>query len=155
MQKNILLKIAALLVLVLTGTGCGKEEEKNTSENEFVHGAYRIEITQSGDIDSFDFLTSVYGGNGLNSGVYNEKGEPMGMNYTLTDSEARRKQFSYHTADDGITIGYVQIATCEDMSKSLNIHVKVYFNDQLFDEMSHTFQGPDSSPWSHYWTQIK
>ena len=150
-------KICLLLMFacLMTGiSGCSKDED-NGLKNQFLHGSYRMEITQTGDIASFSVITSVNGGNGLNNGIFNEQGEDLGASYRLTNEENRRSTYSYHTADDGVLMIFTQLATCDDPGKSMTTKVKVYFKGKLIDTKERTFKGTDTSPFQVSWSQIK
>lgn len=152
MKKNYLLLVLACL---MTGiSGCSKDRDSG-QKNQFLHGSYRMEITQTGDVASFRVITSLNGGNGLNNGIFNESGEDLGASYRLSDEENRRSTYSYHTADDGVMMIFMQLATCDDPGKSMTTKVKVYFNGKLIDTKERTFKGMDTSPLQVSWSQIK
>lgn len=139
-EKNYLLM--SFVVLVTLISSCSKDDDKN----QFLHGTYKMVITQTGDINDFDLITGVSGGNALNNGIFNEKGEELGMSYTLTKAENQRTNYSYHTAGDGAMMIFTQSATCKDLSKSMTTKVEVYFNSKLVDTKERTFKGTDTSP---------
>lgn len=112
-------------------------------------------VTQSGDIDDFPINTTLAGGNALNNGIFDDSGNDLGMNYTLTNNENKRKTYTYQTAKDGVMMIFVQLATCEDLSKSMTTNVKVYFNGKEIDDKSRTFKGEDTSPFNITWSQLK
>lgn len=148
MKKNYLFIV--VIALFISIFGCSK----NNDENQFLHGTYKMVITQTGDIDDFQFITSLNGGNALNNGIFNEQEEDLGMNYTLTNAENKRSKYLYHTAPDGVIMIFTQIAMCKDLTKSMTTKVEVYFNNELVDTKEHTFIGEDTSPFQVSWSQI-
>ena len=92
---------------------------------------------------------------GLNNGIFDEQGNDLGMNYRLSNEEEQRSSYSYHTAEDGIMMTFTQVATCEDLNKSMTTKVEVYFDGKLMDTKERTFKGADSSPFQVSWSQIK
>ena len=50
---------------------------------------------------------------------------------------------------------FTQVATCEDLNKSMTTKVEVYFDGKLMDTKERTFKGADSSPFQVSWSQIK
>ncbi|WP_300793993.1 beta-barrel fold lipoprotein [uncultured Bacteroides sp.] len=134
-------------------SSCSKNEPEGGSNA--VKGKYKIEVTQTGDLEYFTIDTSITGGNGLNNGIYDENGNDLGTSYSLSEKESKRSFYSYETADDGITLIFVQLAYCEDLTKSMTTEVKVYFNGKLFDTIKRTFKGEDTSPLSKHWIQVE
>ena len=134
-------------------SSCSKNEPEGGSNA--VKGKYKIEVTQTGDLEYFTIDTSITGGNGLNNGIYDENGNDLGTSYSLSEKESKRSFYSYETADDGITLIFVQLAYCEDLTKSMTTEVKVYFNGKLFDTIKRTFKGEDTSPLSKHWMQVE
>lgn len=149
MKKNLLLVAFTFLMVLLSS--CSKDEDKN----QFLHGTYKMVITQTGDIADFEQTVGIGGGNGLNSGIFDEQGKDLGMNYRLNNEEKLRSSYTYHTAEDGIMMIFTQLATCEDLSRSLTTKVEVYFNGKLMDTKEHTFRGTDSSPFQVTWSQAR
>lgn len=76
------------------------------------------------------------------------------MSYKLSDEENKRTTYSYHTAEDGVMVIFVQLATCEDTSKSMTTNVKVYFNGKEVDDKSRTYKRQDTSPFTVNWSQV-
>lgn len=149
MKKNCLLVAFTFLMVLLTS--CSNDENKNQA----LHGTYKMVITQTGDIADFELTVGIGGGNGLNNGIFDEQGKDLGMNYRLNNEEKLRSSYSYHTAEDGIMMIFTQLATCEDLSKSMTTKVEVYFDGKLIDTKEHTFKGIDSSPFQVTWSQAK
>ncbi len=149
MEKNSLLVAFALFMVLLSS--CSKDEDKN----QFLHGTYKMVITQTGDIASFEQVVGIGGGNGLNNGIFDDQGNDLGMNYRLNDEEKQRSSYSYHTAEDGIMMMFTQVATCDDLSKSMTTKVEVYFDGKLIDTKERTFKGLDSSVFQVTWSQTK
>lgn len=149
MKKNSLLVAFTLLMVLLSS--CSKDEDKN----QFLHGTYKMVITQTGDIASFEQVVGIGGGNGLNNGIFDDQGNDLGMNYRLNNEEKQRSSYSYHTAEDGIMMIFTQVATCDDLNKSMTTKVEVYFDEKLIDTKERTFKGTDSSPFQVSWSQIK
>lgn len=149
MKKNYLL--VAFTVLMVLLSGCSKDEDKNQA----LHGTYKMVITQTGDIADFEQVVGIGGGNGLNNGIFDEQGNDLGMNYRLNNEEKQRSSYSYHTAEDGIMIMFTQVATCEDLNKSMTTKVEVYFDGKLIDTKERTFKGLDSSVFQVTWSQVK
>lgn len=149
MKKNCLLVAFTFLMVLLTS--CSKDENKNQA----LHGTYKMVITQTGDIADFELTVGIGGGNGLNNGIFDEQGKDLGMNYRLNNEEKLRSSYSYHTAEDGIMMIFTQLATCEDLSKSMTTKVEVYFDGKLIDTKERTFKGIDSSPFQVTWSQAK
>ena len=140
MKKNYLLVVFTFLMVLLSS--CSKDEDKN----QFLHGTYKMVITQTGDIANFEQTVGIGGGNGLNNGIFDEQGNDLGMSYLLNNEEKLRSSYSYHTAEDGIMMIFTQLAICEDLSQSMTTKVEVYFNGKLIDTKERTFKGTDSSP---------
>lgn len=151
-MKKFIYCIFVFIGLLLVSS-CSKGELEGGSNA--VKGKYRIEVIQTGDVDCFYISTSISGGNGLNNGIYDEDGNDLGMSYSLSEEESKRTFYCYETADDGITMIFVQLASCEDLTKSMTTEVKVFFNGELFDTIKRTFKGEDTSPLSKHWTQVK
>lgn len=149
MKKNYLL--VAFTVLMVLLSSCSKDEDKNQA----LHGTYKMVITQTGDIADFEQVVGIGGGNGLNNGIFDEQGNDLGMNYRLNNEEKLRSSYSYHTAEDGIMIMFTQVATCEDLNKSMTTKVEVYFDGKLIDTKERTFKGLDSSVFQVTWSQVK
>lgn len=149
MEKNYLLVAFTFLMVLLSS--CSKDEDKNQA----LHGTYKMAITQTGDIASFEQTVGIGGGNGLNNGIFDEQGNDLGMNYRLNNEEKQRPSYSYHTAEDGIMMIFTQLAICEDLSKSMTTKVEVYFNGKLIDTKERTFKGLDSSVFQVTWSQTK
>lgn len=149
MKKNYLL--VAFTVLMVLLSGCSKDEDKNQA----LYGTYKMVITQTGDIADFEQVVGIGGGNGLNNGIFDEQGNDLGMNYRLNNEEKQRSSYSYHTAEDGIMIMFTQVATCEDLNKSMTTKVEVYFDGKLIDTKERTFKGLDSSVFQVTWSQVK
>lgn len=149
MKKSYLLIVLTLLTTLISSCS------KNKDENQFLHGTYKMVITQTGDVNDFELITGITGGNGLNNGIFDEQGKDLGMNYYLTNAENRRSGYSYHTANDGVMMIFTQSATCEDRSKSMTTKVEVYFNGKLMDTKERTFRGTDTSTFQVSWSQVK
>lgn len=149
MKKNYLLVAFALLMVLLSS--CSEDEDKN----QFLHGTYKMVITQTGDIADFEQVVGIGGGNGLNNGIFDDQGNDLGMNYRLNDEEIQRSSYSYHTAEDGIMMIFTQSATCDDINKSMTTKVEVYFDGKLIDTKERTFKGLDSSVFQVTWSQTK
>lgn len=140
-----------LILSAFVNISCSSDSE---DPNTFKKGTYKIVVTQSGDIDDFTISTSLSGGNALNNGIFDESGKDLGMSYKLSDEENKRTTYSYHTAEDGVMVIFVQLATCEDTSKSMTTNVKVYFNGKEVDDKSRTYKGQDTSPFTVNWSQV-
>lgn len=151
MKKFYFLILLAISVALFSS--CGNDDDGD--KNQFLHGTYKMVITQTGDLNDFSYITSLSGGNGLNNGIFNEQGEDLGMNYQLTNAENLRSSYSYHTAEDGALMIFTQLATCEDLTKSVTTKVEVYFNGNLIDTKERTFKGTDTSVFQVSWSQIK
>ena len=138
-----------MLVIV---TCCKKDDEPATNAK---RGEYKMTITQSGDMDDFKISATIAGGNTLNNGIQNADGKDLGMSYSLTDEESKRESYTYKTADDAITMSSVISATCEDLTKKLNVKVEVFFKGELIDTKTREFKGKDTSPLTVSHTQLK
>lgn len=141
-----------LILSAFVNFSCSSDSDHSTNAQK---GIYKMVVTQSGDIDDFSIITSLTGGNALNNGVFDESGSDLGMHYTLTDNENKRKTYTYQTAKDGVMMIFIQLATCKDLSKSMTTNVKVYFNGEEIDNKSRTFKGEDTSPLNITWSQVK
>ena len=149
-MKKIIFFLLTLLAFVNFSCSSDSDDSSNAKK-----GVYKMVVTQSGDIDDFTISTSLTGGNALNNGIFDESGSDLGMSYTLTNAENKRKTYTYQTANDGVMMIFVQLATCKDITKSMTTNVKVYFNGKEVDDKSRTFKGEDTSPLNITWSQVK
>lgn len=142
------------MIVAFFTTSCSGEDiigDKNQAKK----GEYMMLIKQSGDIESFDILASFTGGNGVNSGILNEKGEDLGFSYSLSSEESKQTEYCYKTTSEGVVMIYTLLATCSDLSKKLDVEISLYFNKKLVDTRQKSFQGSNTSPWSVTWSQVE
>ena len=150
---KIVVSFIFMIVAFFTTSCCG--EDIIGDKNQAKKGEYMMLVKQSGDIESFDILASFTGGNGVNSGILNEKGEDLGFSYSLSLEESKQTKYCYKTTSEGVVMIYTLLATCSDLSKKLDVEISLYFNKKLVDTRQKSFQGSNTSPWSVTWSQVE
>lgn len=147
--------VLPLIIMIITFfiPSCSSEDVIG-DKNQAKKGEYMMLVKQNGDIESFDISASFTGGNGVNSGILNEKGEDLGFSYSLSSEESKQTEYYYKTTSEGVVMIYTLLATCSDLSKKLDVEISLYFNKKLVDTRQKSFQGSDSSPWSVTWSQV-
>lgn len=94
--------LAAILGMFLMS--CGGTDDDDPIETK--PGLYKIEVTQSGDIDKFTMITGISGGDNTGKGVYDlVTNQYAGISFQLTQEEAARTYYGYATKSNGLTIG--------------------------------------------------
>lgn len=104
------------------------DEEDNDDFINYTTGVYKIEVTQSGDLDKFYISSTVGDADEGYWGLYDTSdNKSVGIYYDLTDEEARRPNYAYTTKATGVSvmasISYVLLDSEEPGSISCTITV--------------------------------
>ncbi len=117
---------------------CGSDDDKGLTSSV---GIYKIEVTQTGDIEDFVIITTVAGGDGIKGNLFNEDGKDLGLAYNLSDTERKKSKYMFYTSKEGITLIYTITANLtSDEQKAMKVNVIGYFNDKKIVEKSHEFK---------------
>ena len=146
MRKFLFLAMSAAMSLLAASCGGGSSPSDEPDDGGFVHGEYRVEITQEFVGVNPEDCYIIYAfseGDGISDGIYDATtGKNMGMAFTLSDDQTRVTKMSYKTGKNGIDIMFALGGRfMNGATGTVNIEMSFYLGGKLLGTEHVTMTG--------------